>query len=290
MTMSDVILEVRDLCAQYTDGDKTVRAVDGVNLSLRRGTILALVGESGCGKTTTALAILGLLPHPGQVIRGEVLFDGEELLSLSREKLRRLRGQEISMIFQDPVSGLNPVLSVGEQVEEIISSHTKTSGAEARRMVYDSLQRVGLTDPEQLTKRYPYQLSGGMCQRVIIAIATMLNPKVIIADEPTSSLDVTVQAGILNELEHLRADRGVSILLNTHDLIFRQYSEPAELVRRITAFSEETQADTVLRRMGAARRHIALVGTPESPKGIVALEDLVGALVDVQTPVGAKAA
>lgn len=216
--MNDVVLEVRDLYAEYADGSNPVKAVDGVSFSLRRGSILALVGESGCGKTSIALAVLGLLPHPGRVVRGEVLFGGRNLLALKQEELRLLRGREISMIFQDPVSGLNPVLSVGDQVEEIITTHLQISKQEARRMVYDALLRVGLADPEQLTKQYPYHLSGGMCQRVFIAIATVLNPQVIIADEPTSSLDVTVQAGILNELERLRREQGVSILLITHDL------------------------------------------------------------------------
>lgn len=216
--MSDAILEVRDLYVQYANGAKRVKAVDGVSLCLERGAILALVGESGCGKTTTALAILGLLPHSGQVVAGEVRFAGKELLALSREELRRLRGQEISMIFQDPVSGLNPVLSVGQQVEEIVTAHMRAGRQESRRMVYAALQRVGLAEPEQLTKQYPYQLSGGMSQRVLIAIATLLNPKVIIADEPTSALDVTVQAGILSELARLREERGASILLITHDL------------------------------------------------------------------------
>ena len=216
--MSDVILEVRDLYAQYAEGSKRVKAVDGISLALRRGAILALVGESGCGKTTAALATLGLLPHAGRVVGGEVRFAGRDLLSLSREELRRLRGREISMIFQDPVSGLNPVLSVGEQVEEIITTHLSVSKQEARSMVHEALQRVGLAEPEQLSKQYPFQLSGGMCQRVVIAIATVLQPQVIIADEPTSALDVTVQAGILNELERLRREQGVSILLITHDL------------------------------------------------------------------------
>ncbi len=216
--MTDVILDVRDLYVQYAEGSKRVRAVDGVSLSLRRGGILALVGESGCGKTTVALAILGLLPDPGQVVGGEVHFDGQELLSLRGEALRRLRGRAISMIFQDPGAGLNPVLSVGEQVQEIITAHSHVSRGEARRMVYEALERVGLSDPEHLTKRYPYELSGGMSQRVAIAIATVLSPEVIIADEPTSALDVTVQAGILGELERLRDQRGTSILLITHDL------------------------------------------------------------------------
>lgn len=216
--MNDRILEVRDLCAQYAYRSKLVKAVDGISFSLRRGNILTLVGESGSGKTTAALAILGLLPYPGRVVRGAVRFDGKDMLSLSERELRRIRGREISMIFQDPVTGLNPVLTIGEQVEEIITAHTNASKHEAREMVYDALQRVGLTEPERLTKQYPYQLSGGMSQRVIIAIATVLNPRVIIADEPTSALDVTIQAGILSELDRLRRGQGISILLITHDL------------------------------------------------------------------------
>jgi oligopeptide/dipeptide ABC transporter ATP-binding protein len=216
--VSDIILEVRDLSAQYAHGSKCVRAVDGVSLSLRRGSTLALVGESGCGKTTTALAILGLLPHPGRVVGGEVRFAERDLLSLSREEQRRLRGQEISIIFQGPMSGLNPILSIGEQVEEIVTAHRRISKREARAMVHQALDRVGLANPEQLAKQYPFQLSGGMCQRVIIAIATVLQPQVIIADEPTSHLDVTVQAGILSELNRLRQEQGVAILLITHDL------------------------------------------------------------------------
>jgi len=180
--------------------------------------VLALVGESGSGKTTIALAILGLLPHPGKVTRGEIRYEGRDVLSLSERELRRLRGREISIIFQDPVSGLNPVLSVGEQVAEIITAHARVSDREAKRMVHDALLRVGLRDPERLSKQYPYQLSGGMSQRVVIAIATVLNPKVIIADEPTSSLDMTVQAGILNELGRLRRELDISILLITHNL------------------------------------------------------------------------
>ncbi len=216
--MNDPILEVRDLCAEYAGRSKLVKALDGVSFSLRPGSVLTLVGESGSGKTTAALAILGLLPYPGRVVRGEVRFDGKDMLSLGERELRRLRGREISMIFQDPASGLNPVLSIGEQVEEIITAHTRVSKREARRMVYDALERVGLSGPEQLTRQYPFQLSGGMSQRVIIAIATVLNPRVIIADEPTSALDVTVQAGILSELERLRRERDISILLITHDL------------------------------------------------------------------------
>ena len=216
--MSHVVLEVRDLSVEYSDGSKRVQAVDGVSFSLRKGAVLALVGESGCGKTTTALAMLGLLPHAGRVLAGEVRFGGSDLLSMRKEEMRRLRGREISMIFQDPATGLNPVLSVGDQVEEIITTHGRAAKREARVLVDDALRRVGLSEPERLTRLFPYQLSGGISQRVMIAIATVLHPRVIIADEPTSALDVTVQAGILRELEQLRDEQGVSILLITHDL------------------------------------------------------------------------
>jgi oligopeptide/dipeptide ABC transporter ATP-binding protein len=216
--MSDAILEVRDLSAHYTNGGKRVEAVSGLSFSLRRGSTLALMGESGCGKTSAALSILDLLPHPGRVVSGEVIFDGLDLRTASQADKRRIRGGEISMIFQDPVSGLNPVLSIGEQVEEIIAAHTRAPKKEARNMVHDALHRVGLAEPEQVAKQYPFSLSGGMCQRVLIAIATVLKPQVIIADEPTSALDVTVQAAILNELEQLRREQGIAILLITHDL------------------------------------------------------------------------
>jgi oligopeptide/dipeptide ABC transporter ATP-binding protein len=216
--MTDNVLEVRGLSVQYADGQKRVQANDRVSFSLKRGGVLALVGESGCGKTTAALAVLGLLPHSGRVTGGEVRFDGRDLLSLREDELRRVRGRAISMIFQDPASGLNPVLTVGQQVEEIITAHTSLRRREAQGMVLDALHRVGLADPERLAKQYAHELSGGMSQRVLIAIATVLNPAVVIADEPTSALDVTVQAGILDELRRLRDERGVSILLITHDL------------------------------------------------------------------------
>jgi len=216
--MTEPILEVRGLCVEYGNGEKPVRAVDGVGLTLTPGRVLALVGESGCGKTTTALALLGLLPYAGRVTAGDVRLEGRDLRGLSDDELRRVRGREISMIFEDPVTGLNPVLSVGDQVAEIITAHTDATKEEAGVLVEDALRRVGLSDPAGLAKRFPYQLSGGISQRVLIAIATVLNPKVLIADEPTSALDVTVQAGILRELDILRHERGVAILLITHDL------------------------------------------------------------------------
>jgi oligopeptide/dipeptide ABC transporter ATP-binding protein len=216
--MDDIILRAEDLQTHYFDKDSVVRAVNGVSLSLRRGSTLGIVGESGCGKTTVALSVLRLVPYPGRIVSGRIFFEDREITEMGAEELRRLRGREISMIFQDPVSGLNPTLSVGTQVEEIITNHLSVSKKEARRMTMETLHQMGLPHPDRLVEQYPFHLSGGMCQRVMIAIATVLNPQVIIADEPTGALDVTVQAAILEELERLKRNDGVSIMLISHDL------------------------------------------------------------------------
>ena len=216
--MHDVILRVEDLRTHYLDKNTVVKAVDGVSFELRRGTTLGIVGESGCGKTTVGLSILDIVPYPGRIVGGRIFYDGDEVTAMSGEQLRRLRGREISMIFQDPVAGLNPVLPIGLQVEETITTHLSLPKKEARRMTLDILRQLGLPHPERLVQQYPFHLSGGMCQRVMIAIATVLSPRVIIADEPTSSLDVTIQAAILEELNRLKREREVSIILITHDL------------------------------------------------------------------------
>ncbi len=212
------ILRVEDLRVSYHGRDHTVRAVDGVSFGVEPGRTLAIVGESGCGKTTIALATLGLVPSPGRIDGGRVLFEGRDLLGMKDGDLRPLRGRAISMIFQDPSSGLNPVLTVGSQLDEMIRTHTAVSKREARRMTLEALRRQRLADPERVVDAYPFQLSGGMCQRVMIAIATVLRPKVIIADEPTSALDVTQQAVVLRDLDGLREHLGAAIVLITHDL------------------------------------------------------------------------
>lgn len=216
--MDDVVLEVRDLHAHFFSREGVVKAVNGVSISLRRGATLAVMGESGAGKTTLALAILNLLPYPGRVTAGRIFFQGRDITGIGGEELRRLRGSQISIIFQDPISGLNPVLPIGLQVEEIITSHRSVSKREAQRQVIAILRQVGLADPEGAASRYPFELSGGMCQRVMIAMATVLNPRVLIADEPTANLDVTVQAGILHDLEQLKERQGTAILLVSHDM------------------------------------------------------------------------
>jgi peptide/nickel transport system ATP-binding protein len=212
------ILRIEDLRVQYRDRDRVVKAVDGVDLVLRRGETLAVVGESGCGKTTLALSILNLLPSSGAITSGHIFYEDRDLLSMKSEDLRRVRGRDISMIFQDPVNGLNPVLTIGAQVEEIVRTHQRVSKKEGRAIMLDALQQQGLAEPERISKSYAFQLSGGMCQRIMIAIATILRPRVILADEPTSALDVTVQAAILREINILKEQLDASIVLITHDL------------------------------------------------------------------------
>ncbi|MHB8685092.1 MAG: ABC transporter ATP-binding protein [Dehalococcoidia bacterium] len=212
------ILRVEDLRVSYRGRDHTVRAVDGVDFAVEPGRTLAIVGESGCGKTTIALSILDLVPSPGRIESGRVLFEGRDVLAMKKGDARLLRGAAISMIFQDPSSGLNPVLTVGSQLDEMIRTHTGVSRREARRMTLEALRRQRLADSERIVDAYPFQLSGGMCQRVMIAIATVLRPKVIIADEPTSALDVTQQAVVLRDLDGLKEHLGVAIILITHDL------------------------------------------------------------------------
>ena len=214
----DPVLSVRGLSVEYRTNEGIIPALRNASLELRRGETLALVGESGSGKSTLGFGILRILPRNAEVTAGEIVFDGREIGGLAPSDLREIRGDEISIIFQDPIAGLNPIIPVGRQVEEVITSHRDVGEKEARRAALDVLESVRLPDPERIAKSYPGQLSGGMCQRIMIAIATALDPAVLIADEPTSSLDVTVQAQILHELERMRDERGTAILLITHDM------------------------------------------------------------------------
>ncbi len=224
------VLQVRNLKTQFFDKDVVLKAVDGVSLDLHAGEILGIVGESGCGKTTLGLSLLNLIPHPGSIESGEILFRGRNVLTMGQAELRDLRGRDVSMIFQDPVAGLNPVLAVGDQVQEIITAHTGANQRDARKMAVELLGNMGLADPERIASRFPFQLSGGMAQRVMIATAMALKPAILIADEPTSALDMTVQAQILDELRKLR-DQGVAILLITHDLgVIAQMADRVEVM------------------------------------------------------------
>lgn len=216
--MARTLLEINDLHTHFPTKDGTVKAVNGVSLQLKEDSILGLVGESGSGKTVTALSVLRLLPSPGQTVRGRVWYQNQDLLRLQPEEMRRIRGQEIALIFQDAGSSLNPVITVGQQVEEAVLAHTDMSSREARARAVELLTEMGIPDPKGVLGRYPFQLSGGMAQRVMLAIGVAHRPKVLIADEPTSNLDVTLQAEILQRLRQLRDERHTAILLITHDL------------------------------------------------------------------------
>jgi oligopeptide/dipeptide ABC transporter ATP-binding protein len=213
------LLEVTNLRVRFPTRGGAVHPVDGVSLSLARGEVLALVGESGSGKSLTGLSLLRLIPRPGEIESGSsIVLDGKDLLALEGEALRQVRGRRIAMIFQDPLSSLNPVLTIGEQISETIRAHLPVSRKEARSRAEGLLAEVGIADPATRYGNYPHQLSGGMGQRVMIAIALAAEPELLIADEPTTALDVTVQAQILELLDTLRARRGMAILLISHDL------------------------------------------------------------------------
>ena len=211
-------LRVEDLHVRFGTPAGPVKALNGVNFVLEEGEIYCLVGESGAGKSTLALAIMGLLPVSATVPSGRVIFDGVDLLRIGQEQLRKIRGNQVSMIFQDAQSALNPVQLVGPQLEEVILAHTTVGSRVANGMAQDMLREMGLPDPKRIMGQYPFSLSGGMCQRIMLAIALVLRPRVLIADEPTSGLDVTLQAEILERLKALCREQGSSILLITHDM------------------------------------------------------------------------
>ena len=216
---SPALLEVKGLRTHFASERGEVRAVDGVDLRLERGRTLGIVGESGCGKSVTALSIMGLVPQPpGRIAGGEVLFEGEDLLKAPVQRLRDLRGDKLSMIFQEPMTSLNPAFQVGDQIAEVIVRHRSVSEPEAKSQSIEMLRKVRIPSPETRAKEYPHQLSGGMRQRVMIAMALACNPKLLIADEPTTALDVTIQAQILELMRALREELGTAIILITHDL------------------------------------------------------------------------
>ena len=224
------LLAVEDLETVFRTDDGDVLAVNGVSFTIRAGETLGLVGESGCGKSVTALSVLRLIPSPpGGIVGGRILFRGENLLEAGEERMRRIRGNEISIVFQEPMTALNPVYTVGNQIEEAIRLHQGTSRAEARRRALAMLDHVGMPAPGERIDAYPHQLSGGMRQRVMIAMALACRPALLIADEPTTALDVTIPAQILDLLRKLQVELGMSVLLITHDL-----GVIAEMADRVT--------------------------------------------------------
>ncbi len=213
------LLEVRDLHTEFRTGAGIVPAVDGISYTVERGETVAIVGESGSGKTAGALSILRLVPNPpGRITRGEILFGGRDLLRLSDEEIRQVRGSDIGMIFQEPMTSLNPVLTIGRQITETLEQHREADRATAQKRAVELLRLVGIADPVRRLKQYPHQLSGGMRQRIMIAIALACDPKLIIADEPTTALDVTIQAQILELMKQLTHRLDVALIIITHNL------------------------------------------------------------------------
>ncbi len=217
-TQFDKILEVRDLKTYFYTDDGVVKAVDGVDFDVRRGEIVALVGESGCGKSVTSFSIMQLVGLPGKVVGGEVLFNGQDLLKLPEADMRLMRGDRLSMIFQQPTSCLNPVFRVGDQIAEVLQIHRGMDKKEGWQKAERLLRTVGIPEPEKRVYSYPHELSGGMAQRVMIAMALACEPELLIADEPTTALDVTIQAQILDLMRGLQGQLGASIILITHDM------------------------------------------------------------------------
>jgi oligopeptide/dipeptide ABC transporter ATP-binding protein len=248
--VSERILEVQNLRTEFPGPGGPIPVVDDVSLHVERGEVLALVGESGCGKSMTAFSLLRLVPRPGRIASGSVRLDGRDVLALSIPELRAIRGRDAAMIFQEPMTSLNPVQTAGVQVVEAIRLHEAVSKAAARRRTVELFERVGIPDPDARFDAYPHQLSGGMKQRVMIAMALSSQPKLLIADEPTTALDVTIQAQILELLRELQRDSGMGILLITHDLGIVNELADRVAVMYAAGLVEEGTRETIL---GGAR-------------------------------------
>ena len=241
------LLEIRDLRIHYVTDDATVEAVNGVDLTIEKGETLGLVGETGAGKTTTALGILRLIPDPpGRIVSGEILYNGEDVLQIRDSELRKLRGNEISMIFQDPMTALNPTMRVGEQVAEVIRLHEGCSKAAAIKRGVEMLEMVGIR--VERSTDYPHQFSGGMKQRVVIAMALACKPKLLLADEPTTALDVSIQAQILNLLQDLQEQQGLTYMFITHDLSVVKHISDEILVMYVGCMVEKCAARELFQR------------------------------------------
>jgi oligopeptide/dipeptide ABC transporter ATP-binding protein len=259
------ILEIKNLRLSFGTDEERVEVLSGVSIAIPETKIVGVVGESGCGKTVTALSIMRLIPEPpGRIDGGEVVFDGANLLKFSERDIRAIRGNRISMIFQEPLSSLNPVFTVGEQIGEAIRTHLRVSKKEEINRVIELLRLVGIPSPESRMKSYPHELSGGMCQRVMIAMALSCNPELLIADEPTTALDVTIQAGILELINQLREKIGMSVFLITHDLGI--VAEVADEVYVMYAGKIVEHSSTI--NLFASPRHPYTVGLMNSIPGL----------------------
>ena len=248
MMSAEGLLTINNLVTQFKLDDGLLTAVDHVSFSCNKGETLGIVGESGCGKSVTAFSILNLVPPPGKITNGEILFENENLLDKNRRKMQKIRGKDISMIFQEPMTSLHPVFSIGSQITETLKIHLKMTGSEAKERAIELLRTVKIPNPEQRFREYPHQLSGGMRQRVMIAVALSCNPKLLICDEPTTALDVTVQAQILRLINKIKNAFNMSVIIITHDLAV--VSEIAQRVIVMYAgriFEESIQSDIFMK-------------------------------------------
>jgi oligopeptide/dipeptide ABC transporter ATP-binding protein len=239
------LLEIENLKTQFFTSAGTVRAVDGISYTVEEGETVALVGESGCGKSVSALSILRLIPWPpGKIVEGQIRFAGTDLLTVSDDEIRNIRGKDISMVFQEPMTSLNPVLSIEQQLTETVTTHFPITVEEARKRALELLDMVGISDPERRLKQYPHHFSGGMRQRVMIAMALACEPKLIIADEPTTALDVTIQAQILELMKDLTKRLGVALIIITHNLgVVARYADRVNVMYAGKIIEEGTAAD-----------------------------------------------
>ena len=283
--MQEAILSIRNLKTYFFTRRGVVRAVDGVSLDLFKSECLCLVGESGCGKTVTALSVLGLVDSPpGRIVSGEIYYNNLNLLECSSEQLRHIRGREIALIFQDAQSALNPVFTIGDQIAEQIKLHLGVDGGEAREKAIDLLKEVGIPSPEKVSDRYPHQLSGGMRQRAMIAMGLSCNPKVLIADEPTTAVDVTIKAQIMDILRQLKETRHMSILFITHEL-----SIVSEIGDRITVmYAGRVAEEAAVSELLESPRHPYTAGLinclPSLTKSAGRLESIPGTVPSLIDP------
>lgn len=288
--MDRPLIEVKNLKTHFATEDGIVKSVDGVSFEINEGETLGIVGESGCGKSVTSISIMGLIPQPaGKIVEGEILFKGEDLVKKSVSDLRKIRGNEISMIFQEPMTSLNPVYTVGDQIAEAVILHQKLSKKDAMAKAVEMLKRVGIPSPEKRVNDYPHQMSGGMRQRVMIAMALSCNPKLLIADEPTTALDVTIQAQILELMKQLRDEYHTAIMLITHDL--GVIAEVADRVAVMYAGKVVEYAD--VKSIFAAPQHPYTIGLlnsiPKMHGGAKRLEPIVGVVPSpLNLPKGCK--